>query len=129
MNEQYRIIFCIFVILMSGCTPKGLYYWGDYEESLYDRYVENDPQQAYDHLKQTILEAESQKRRVPPGIYADYGFMLFSRGDLAGAITYFRQEQSLYPESTALMAKLISKIEQKQYASSIAPSKTEGVKQ
>lgn len=106
------IIFCI-SCLLSGCA-KTIFFWGDYEDSLYERYVENDPQQAYLKLNRTIVEGESQKLKLAPGIYADYGFVLFQRGDSSGAIQYFLKEKQQYPESTALMNKLISKIEEKQ---------------
>lgn len=106
------IIFCI-SCLLSGCA-KTIFFWGDYEDSLYERYVENDPQQAYVKLNRTIVEGESQIQRLAPGIYADYGFLLFQRGDTSGAIQYFLKEKQQYPESTALMNKLISKIEEKQ---------------
>jgi len=101
------------LMLLSGCAPQGLYYWGDYEDSLYERYVENGNQQSEAYLRNTFTEATTQQRKVPPGVYADYGFLLFRRGDKAGAIAYFRKEQELYPESQALMNKLIERIEQK----------------
>ena len=44
--------------------------------------------------------------RVPPGAYADYGFLLFRRGDRKGAIAYFEKERLLFPESSAFMTKL-----------------------
>lgn len=106
------IVFCI-CCLLSGCT-KTIFFWGDYEDSLYESYVENDPQQAHLKLNRTILEGENQKQRLAPGIYAEYGFILFQRGDASGAIQYFLKEKQQYPESTALMNKLISKIEEKQ---------------
>lgn len=100
-------------LLVNGCA-KTIFFWGDYEDSLYERYVENDHRQAYLQLSKTIQEAESRNLRVAPGIYADYGFVLFQRGETSGAIQYFLKEKQTYPESTALMNKLISKIEEKQ---------------
>lgn len=97
---------------LAGCAPQGLFYWGAYEDALYDRYVENSGEQAQAYLRQSMTEAEANRMPVPPGLYADYGFVLFQRGDKAGAIDYFRRERELYPESTALMDKLIERIEQ-----------------
>lgn len=98
---------------MTGCVPHGLYYWGDYESSLYERYVENDGQQTEAYLRGTFTKAETQHRKVPPGVYADYGFVLYRRGDKAGAIAYFQKEKALYPEAQALMDKLIERVQQK----------------
>ncbi len=97
-------------ILLSGCAPGGLFYWGDYEDSLYQRYIEHDPAQAEIYLRETIVEAEQNQYRVPPGVYADYGFMLYRRGDKPAAIAYFGKEQETYPESSALMTKLIERV-------------------
>lgn len=100
----------LFLLAMSGCAPQGLFYWGDYETSLHDRYVANDAEHPEGRLRNTLLEAENQNRRVPPGVNADYGFMLYKRGDKAGAIAYFDKERQLYPESSALMNKLIERV-------------------
>ncbi|MBS4049941.1 MAG: DUF4810 domain-containing protein [Methylomonas sp.] len=110
------------VVMLSGCVPPGLYYWGDYETSLFERYVENNPQHTDAYLTQTLLEAERQHRKVPPGVYADYGFLLYTRGDKAGAIENFQKERALYPESLALMNKLIDRIQRKQKAADVISS-------
>lgn len=107
-------------ILLTGCAPQGLFYWGDYESSLYGRYVQNDGQHTEAYLRGTFTEAEIQHRKVPPGVYADYGFLLYTKGDKAGAIAYFEKERALYPESTALMNKLIERIRQKDKATEAA---------
>ncbi len=104
----------VVLLVLSGCAPQGLFFWGDYETSLYERYVNNDGQHTDAYLRNTFTEAERQHRRVPPGLYADYGFLLYTRGDKSGAMTYFEKERELYPESTALMNKLIEKIKQQE---------------
>ena len=96
-------------LLMSGCTPAGLYYWGDYEESLYQRYIENDSEQAEDYVRETLEDAVSENR-VPPGLYADYGFMFYQRGNKNAAIEFFEKEKTLFPESSALMSTLIDRV-------------------
>jgi hypothetical protein len=102
----------LLIFFVSGCATQssGLYYWGSYETSLNDRYVTNDMGQAVEQLNQTITAAEQQNKRVPPGLYADYGFLVFKQGNKAAAITYFEKERSLYPESVALMNKLIDRV-------------------
>ena len=115
-RSRYLKDFCrglVISLALSGCAPQGLFYWGDYESSLYERYVANDSQHTDAYLRSTISEAEQRQQRVPPGVFADYGFLLYTRGDKAGAIAYFQKERTLYPESTALMNKLIEKIQQK----------------
>ncbi len=117
IRKGYLKLCCSGLVMLSalsGCAPHGLFYWGDYESSLYDRYVDNNSQHTDAYLRNTITEAEQRQQRVPPGVFADYGFLLYTRGDKAGAIAYFQKERSLYPESTALMNTLIEKIQQKE---------------
>jgi hypothetical protein len=95
-----------------ACGGPNLYYWGDYEQGLYDRYVSEQHAQADAYLLETITDAEQQHQKAPPGAYADYGFQLFKRGDRNGAIAYFEKEKLAFPESSALMTKLIDRIKQ-----------------
>src|SRR5689334_9532399 len=99
---------------LMGCAPTSIYHWGKFENGLHDRYVNQDHAQADAYLLATIGAAEQQNLRVPPGAYADYGFVLFKRGDRAGAIAYFEKERLLFPESSAFMTKLIDRVKQKE---------------
>lgn len=120
LANQYTL--CHYVCLglligagLAGCAPPALYQWGEYEDSLYRRYVKEDIAGGEAYLRETIVAAEL-KSRVPPGVYADYGFLLYRRGDYAGAIQRFEQEKRAFPESAALMSKLIERIQQQREA-------------
>ncbi len=114
-----RRLLLIFIFLMlTGCAKEGLYYWGDYENSLYQRYVDNDHQQADSYIRDTINEAES-KKRIPPGLSADYGFMLYRQGNKNAAVKFFEQEKQLFPESSAFMSTLIKQVGQKNLGASL----------
>ena len=110
----FRTILFLPLLMISGCTPTGLYYWGDYEESLYQRYIENDSEQAENYVRETLEEAVSEKR-VPPGLYADYGFMFYQRGNKNAAIDFFEKEKKLFPESSVLMSTLIEKVTEQNF--------------
>ncbi len=97
-----------------GCSAPSIYHWGKLENGLHDRYVNEDHAQADVYLLETITTAEQQHLRVPPGAYADYGFLLFRRGDRRGAIAYFEKEKLLFPESSAFMTKLIERVKIKE---------------
>lgn len=97
------------LLFLTGCS-ESLFHWGKYEDSLIERYIENDTTQTESHLREVFTEAESTQKRVPPGIYADYGFMLYKRGEKSSAISYFQKEKALYPESSFFMNKLIERI-------------------
>jgi hypothetical protein len=107
------------MIFLVGCA-QDLFFWGKYEESLIERYVDNDTEHPEANLRELIREAESSQKRIPPGIYADYGFMFYKRGDKSGAIDYFEKEKKLYPESSFFMTKLIERIKQQSSSSNAA---------
>lgn len=85
-----------------------MYAWGNYEGGLYS-YYEN-PEKIEILMKaldSTIVNAEESKR-VPPGIYAEYGYILLIRNEDDEAISYFKKEKAAWPESVVLMDKMIA---------------------
>jgi len=100
--------------LLTGCAGPSIYHWGKFEDGLHERYVGQNHAEADVYLFETISAAEQQNLRVPPGAYADYGFVLFKRGDREGAISYFEKEKRMFPESSAFMTKLIERVQQKE---------------
>jgi hypothetical protein len=97
-----------------GCAAPSTYHWGKLENGLHERYVNQNHAEADVYLFETISTAEQQNLKVPPGAYADYGFVLFKRGDREGAISYFEKERRVFPESNAFMTKLIERVKQKE---------------
>lgn len=100
---------------ITACAPVSLYDWGDYEDSLYLRYTDQDFGQAESHLHDSLASV-NHPSRVPPGVYADYGFLLYRRGDYTGALEYFEREKKAFPESSALMTKLSERVRSKMSA-------------
>lgn len=107
-------IFLAATIGLGGCSTPSIYHWGQFEDGLHDRYVSQNHPQADAYLLETITKAEQENLRIPPGAYADYGFLLFKRGDHKGAIAYFEKEKHFFPESSAFMTKLIERVKQKE---------------
>lgn len=117
MNRSLFLLFFLFVFLgLTACAPPTMYHWGDYEDSLYKRSKDASEQgqaEAFKMLEVTIQEAEAKNYRVPPGVYAEYGYLLFKQGKHDPAVTYFRKEADIYKESKYLMDSIISRIEKK----------------
>lgn len=107
-----------------GCSPVGLYDWGEYEQSLHLRYIDNEAELAQSAIRNTI-ENSSTNSRVPPGVYAEYGFILYQARKYNDAINFFKKEQRQFPESSALMSKLIDRINQQKL--SIYPVLNQGM--
>jgi hypothetical protein len=98
----------------AGCaTDAGVFYWGQYEESLYVRQREGSDAgqaQALLMLERTIAQAEKEGRRPGPGVYADYGYLLYRRGRPAEAAGYFRKEADAYPEARPFMEAVMARV-------------------
>ena len=90
-----------------------MYHWGKYEDSLYLRATDTSEEAQAESLKMletTIHEAEENQSRLAPGIYADYGYLLFKQGRTQEALLNFKKEADLYPESKYFMESVISRI-------------------
>ena len=92
----------------SGCASQTMYHWNGYDEALYRHYRTPAEREAWvEALRTTLLEAEQEGRRVPPGLYAEYGYALLEEGKRKEAVAYFEKEKAKWPESRLLMDKMI----------------------
>lgn len=111
------LIFIAFAIIMSGCAqqPKPLYNYGNYSESYYASKKdvgEKSTLQLQQSMEQAIERAEESKSgRVPPGMYANLGYMYLKSGNPRGAVVNFEKEKSVYPEAAHFMDRMIKKVE------------------
>jgi hypothetical protein len=103
-------------VLAQGCASGTKYAWGDYHSTLYAHY--RNPQNLEAHLEriETIVrKAESESPdRVPPGMYAEYGYALYEAGRIEEAIVHFETEKARWPESSVLMEKMIRNARRRQ---------------
>lgn len=94
--------------LVAGCTSSGLYHWGNYEDRLYKYYKSPSKADAYMSSLQTLCESPAHQKKPAPGLCAEYGFMLRKVGREQEAIAMFQKEQTLWPESSVFMQRLIA---------------------
>jgi hypothetical protein len=103
-------------ILITGCAqqPKQLYNYGNYSDSYYSYKKNVSPESTLAlemSIKQVIDKAnESQSGRVPPGMYANLGYLQLKAGNTSEAIANFTKEKITYPESSFFMDKIIKRI-------------------
>lgn len=96
----------ILLALLSGCATQR-YDWGNYESALYQHYRNPADQNLFaTELAGTLARAES-RGKVPPGLYAEYGYELYAAGRPDEAQVYFKKESALWPESRVMMTRLI----------------------
>ncbi len=106
MRVKNILVVGFLVLSMTGCAT-GKYHWGDYEDALYKYY--KSPAELKDfaeELAELISDGEKDGN-VPPGMYAEFGYVYLVQGKSKEAIIYFNKEKKLWPESARLMDIMI----------------------
>jgi hypothetical protein len=102
--------------LVTACTTsQDIYYWGSYEQSIYESYVkpgEVDPVKQIETLNADIEQAANNGKPVPPGVYAHLGMIYASVGQLDAAMAALNAEKALFPESTVFIDGVIARATQ-----------------
>jgi len=105
-------------LLATGCaTKQELYYWGEYEELVYNTYIEPgsaDPQTQIDKLTTDLQKTEANGQRVAPGIYAHLGYMYAIQGKDSQSKSAFIKEMALFPESTKFINGMMNRAMQQE---------------
>lgn len=109
------LIFALSIIGLVSCTTqKPLYSWGKYETASYN-YLKNSDEKATQELieaYQKIIEKQKGTRGVvPPGIYADYGFLLLQANKTKEGKEMLLREVALYPEAKVFVDRILKIIE------------------
>lgn len=108
-----RVALFAAVILLAACeSTSSLYYWGDYEQLVYDMYNrpgKAPPELQIDKLSADIERALNSGKKIAPGIHAHLGLMYASVGNMAAAEAAFTNEKTLYPESAVLLDGMLQR--------------------
>lgn len=113
MNHIKLFGLIVLAVFLSGCAPQRMYYWGDYSKSLYQTKKNPSDQSILTHqqsLENILEESKKNNLRVPPGVYAELGYVYFRQTQKNLAIQNFNMEKKLYPESALLMDRLINAV-------------------
>ena len=104
------------ISLTSCSSTKSLYSWYDYEDATYQY-----SKKQTDELKLKVLEeykllTEKQKGTrgvAPPGLNAEYGYMLYRTGKQEEGLALMKKEIELYPESEKYISRIIKQKKKK----------------
>jgi hypothetical protein len=109
MTLRPPILAVTIVVALSGCaTTNQKYDWGQYDPSLYAYYKSPAKVTELAISLEAIIKAAATKRSlVPPGIYAEYGYLQLQQGKSQEAVDFFRKEETLWPESKVFMERMI----------------------
>ncbi len=105
------IVISITILFLASCTTqKPLYSWDKYEITSYN-YLKNSDEKSTQELIETyqnIIEKQKGTRGVvPPGVYADYGFILLQNNKSEEGKAMLLKEVALYPESKIFIDRII----------------------
>lgn len=116
--NKFLFFFAILIpLLFVGCASnyKSLYNWDAYSTQTY-KYVkggnEEDTEKLFE-VYQKVIDGQDGTIRgtIPPGVCADYGYLLIKAGRVEEGKALLRKEMELYPESAQFMKGIIRKVE------------------
>lgn len=106
----------IAVLSFTSCgTNKNLYTWHNYEDVSYKYSKKVTPElevKLLDEYRKLTDKQKGLRGVVPPGLYAEYGFLLYKTGKKEEGLAFLKKEIELYPESTVYISRIIKQIEQ-----------------
>ncbi len=98
------------IIIITGCATSGTtFYWGEYSSTLYDLKKNPDEKTLEAHKKQLLLiieESVKRNKKIPPGVNAEYGYMLLQSGKETEGMEFLEKETAIYPESVVFVQRL-----------------------
>jgi len=115
MKRNNLLLIIVFFLVASCAPPATLYTWGskkyNYHKASYN-YLKVSDEESTNALKasyEDIIEKQKGIRKtVPPGIYADYGFLLVSINEPEKGIEMLKMEVILYPESKVFITRILN---------------------
>ncbi len=120
-TTKYLCAIFLFFFLI-GCGTNSRYNWNGYDAKMYHHYKNPSEREQFVQALKEILDYAEPQGKVPPGIYAEYGFVLYEEGNNQQAVLYFQKEAEKWPESRVFMTKLIA------MANNRAKNKKENIK-
>ncbi|MDR0769069.1 MAG: DUF4810 domain-containing protein [Dysgonamonadaceae bacterium] len=114
MKRKFLFIGLSAVLYLTSCAPKNLYSWSNYDDTSY-KYLKNSDEKSLEQLIKTyrklIEEQTGTRNAVPPGVYADYGFVLLLSERIEEGKAMLEKEISLYPESKIFIDRILQLFE------------------
>ncbi|MDR2130185.1 MAG: DUF4810 domain-containing protein [Odoribacteraceae bacterium] len=110
------VIAMLIMIGMIGCQiQKPMYSWYNYNATSYNYQKNADAassQQMIETYQKIVDRQTGSRQTVPPGICADYGFLLLQANKVEEGKAMLMREIVLYPESRLFIERILKMIEQ-----------------
>ena len=108
--RRIAVLFFAGCISLSACATVPIpYNWSGYSSSLYGVKKEPSDEKLHAHklvLMQIIQGSDGKPLRVPPGIYAEYGYILVKEGKTEEGIKYLDLEAQTFPEAKVFIERV-----------------------
>jgi len=121
MKKSLLIIVTVLccIAMLDSCSPKApIYAWYDYDDVAY-RLMKNGEEANEEALKNVglrmtcgagIVDGLKDGGKVPPGVYAEVGYIYFKQGNKELATKYFKKEMDAYPESKVYVSQILKQL-------------------
>ena len=108
-------VFAVCGLALSSCqTQQSLYSWYDSEDATYTytkRGTEESLTEAMAQYELVVKKQNGLRKVVPPGVNAEYGYLLYKAGKKEEGLTLLRAEIKAYPESEKFISRIIKQLE------------------
>jgi hypothetical protein len=111
--KKYLLLIAIIIVISSCSTPK-LYNWKGYDTAVYSYIKKSDDESLEDLLKiydKLIENTSSISNTPPPGVLADYGYLLVKKGEVEKGKELLKKETILYPGSKKFIDRILKQLE------------------
>jgi len=102
------------IIAISCKTTKPLYNWKGYDDAVY-AYTKTGDEKSVENLikiyEKLIKKSGGTRQVPPPGICADYGYIMIKKGENSKGIELLTKETVLYPESKQFVDRILKRLE------------------
>ena len=105
----------ICMIAMTSCqTQTSLYSWYGSENATYTytkRGTDETLEKAMEQYNKVLNNQKGLRKTVPPGVNAEYGYLLCKAGKKKEGLALLRAEIQAYPESEKFISRIINQLE------------------
>lgn len=117
MKSVLSLALGLALMSLASCAmgrSQHLYSWYGYDDVIYN-YSKSPTPEAKERLialyQKIINKPRGYRRAVPPGIYAEYGYLLVKEGKLEEGQRLLRLEVEHYPESSVFVNRILQQLQ------------------